>query len=382
MPITTTNLMWLGNAPLFDSTPSTNILQPQANAINGWTAEGSAGIRPVAVTGNYYSSWNGDHFNTSYQGTRFDPPSRLNYNDPATNAPVANATINTFVQADFTITVHDANGNSHDVTQTGILMQTSNGDIFFRPSVTSLPSWSGIDRISKVVVSRVTPLPDNTYPSTIGFNSSVFEVEVVCFAKGTLIATSAGDCPVEQLQVGTLIQTKDNGVQPLRWIGRKKLTREQLQAHPNLCPIRIQAGALGKALPHTDLLVSPQHRILVSSRIAQRMFGATEVLVAAKQLLQLDGVDQADDLPEVEYFHMLFDRHEIVQSNGAETESLFTGPQALKSLGPAARDEIFALFPELEAKDYQPVPARELLSGRQGRKLAVRHIQHGRALVS
>ena len=70
------------------------------------------------------------------------------------------------------------------------------------------------------------------------------------------------------------------------------------------------------------------------------MFGTDEVLVAAKQLLQIDGIDVADDLDEVVYVHFIFDRHEIVYANGAESESLYTGPEALKTLSPQAREEI------------------------------------------
>ncbi|KRW97185.1 hypothetical protein AQY21_05000 [Paracoccus sp. MKU1] len=100
-------------------------------------------------------------------------------------------------------------------------------------------------------------------------------------------------------------------------------------------------------MPTGDLVVSPQHRILARSHIAQTMFGTAEVLVAAKQLLALDGIEIAEDLSEVEYYHILFDHHEIVFSNGAETESLYTGAEALRVVGPAAAQEILALFPEL-----------------------------------
>lgn len=90
----------------------------------------------------------------------------------------------------------------------------------------------------------------------------------------------------------------------------------------------------------------------------------------------------ACDLAKVEYFHILFDQHEVVLSNGAETESLYPGPQAMKSVGPAALEEIVAIFPELSDDSKLPVPpARMLATGRQGRKLAMRHHQNNRALV-
>ena len=101
------------------------------------------------------------------------------------------------------------------------------------------------------------------------------------------------------------------------------------------------------------------------------MFGTDEVLVAAKHLLSLDGVELAEDVTEVTYVHVLFDRHEVVYAEGAQSESLYTGEQALRAVGDSARAEIFALFPELAAGT---VPgARKFLTGRQGRDLAARH---------
>uniref|UniRef100_UPI0035B41544 Hint domain-containing protein n=1 Tax=Paracoccus sp. TaxID=267 RepID=UPI0035B41544 len=154
-----------------------------------------------------------------------------------------------------------------------------------------------------------------------------------------------------------------------------------LEAAPHLRPIRILKGALGAGKPEADLVVSPQHRILVRSRIAQKMFGTDEVLVAAKQLCQVDGIDVANDLDGVTYVHFLFDSHQLVISNGAETESLHTGAEALKSVGPAARQEIFEIFPELRNGTERPA-VRLLTSGRLGRKLAVRHQQNRKPLVA
>lgn len=206
--------------------------------------------------------------------------------------------------------------------------------------------------------------------------------ELFCFCAGTMIETDRGSVAVEDLRKGDMIATRDNGFQPVRWTGSVKVSRATLRTNPKLRPIRIKAGALGQNLPSADLLVSPQHRVLVRSKVAVRMFDTMEVLIAAKQLLQLDGVDIADDLPEVEYFHFLLDGHEVVTSNGAPTESLFTGSQALKAVGAAAREEIFTLFPELRDADYQPTPARPLPSGRMARKLAIRHLQNRRPVYS
>jgi len=206
-------------------------------------------------------------------------------------------------------------------------------------------------------------------------------LDVTCFLRGTMIDTPDGPRAIEDLQIGDLVMTRDHGAQPIRWIGGRPVSTDTLAAHPKLRPIRIACGALGVNMPARDLLVSPQHRMLVSSRIAQRMTGEDEVLVPAIRLVGMTGITIAEDLDQVEYFHMLFDRHEVVYSNGAPSESLFTGPMALRSLAPEAIEEIFTLFPELRQPDHQPVPARQLVQGRIARKLVERHQQNQRALL-
>lgn len=204
----------------------------------------------------------------------------------------------------------------------------------------------------------------------------------VCFAGDTLIKTSMGNRKIKDLSVGDYVLTADKGYQPIRWIGGRHISAATLLAHPKLRPIRIRAGALGARLPETDLIVSRQHRVLVRSQIANRMFGCNEVLVAVAQLLAIDGIEIADDLVDVSYWHMLFENHEVIWSNGAQTESLFTGPEALKSVSPDAESEILSLFPELAAPDFQPMAARVIPSqGRQAKRLAERHQKNQKPLV-
>lgn len=112
-----------------------------------------------------------------------------------------------------------------------------------------------------------------------------------------------------------------------------------------------------------------------------------EALVAARQLLPLDGIDIAAEMQEVDDIHLLFDRHAVVIANGAEIESLYTGPETLQSLGRAEMEEILALSPALRQPDHRPDPAwpdpaRPIPSGRKARKLAMRHLQHRQPLVA
>lgn len=208
------------------------------------------------------------------------------------------------------------------------------------------------------------------------------EPRVVCFAQGTEIQTRDGPVPVEKLQVGMMVCTRDAGDQPIRWIGSSTLGPGSLSRKPRLRPVRIPAGALGLGMPAKDLVVSPQHRVLLRAGLAREMFGSDEVLVPARLLCGTRGIAVDEDCAKVTYYHILFDRHEIVTSNGAETESLHTGPQAMKSLGKAALDEVHAIFPELKDPEFSRETARDLIKGRDARDLVRGLRERDQPLVS
>lgn len=196
-------------------------------------------------------------------------------------------------------------------------------------------------------------------------------VDVVpCFAADTRIRTAMGTQPVQVLRPGDLILTRDHGFQPLLWSGSRVLDGAHLDLMPQHRPIRIAPGALGPDQPACALTVSPQHRILLRSRIAQRMFGTPEILVPARRLIGMAGVDVLRETSHVTYWHLLFRRHEIVLSEGAWTESLLPGPQALRAFDPHARARIVTTAPDLTAL---PAPARPIPPGHTQRRLVQRH---------
>ncbi len=216
-----------------------------------------------------------------------------------------------------------------------------------------------------------------------GGPNAVDESDIVplCFCAGTLIATTTGAVPVEDLVPGDLIETADHGAMPLRQIFHTTVIADRLSADDTLRPVRITAGALGLGLPERDLLVSRQHRILVSSPIAKRMFGRQEVLVAAIKLTQTPGVYVDQAARQLDYFHLLFDSHQIVFANGAPAESLFTGPEALKAVSDQARAEILKLFPELEGQADGPPAARPIPLGKKQKQLVARHCKNEKPLL-
>ncbi len=194
-----------------------------------------------------------------------------------------------------------------------------------------------------------------TYYDSDGDVSGTLQFEEIeeiipCFTPGTLIATPNGEVCVEALKAGDQIITRDNGIQTLRWVGSRTMTKEELLDQGRLRPILIRKGALGQNQPSRDMMVSPNHRVLVSSGQVELLFEENEVLVAAKHLTGLDGVERVK-ADQVTYIHIMFDHHEVVLSDSAWTESFQPGDMSLKGVGQAQRDEIFALFPELATHD-------------------------------
>ncbi|MEM1352802.1 MAG: Hint domain-containing protein, partial [Pseudomonadota bacterium] len=175
---------------------------------------------------------------------------------------------------------------------------------------------------------------------------------VICFTQGTRISTPAGAVPVEQLRVGDLVLTKDNGPQPIDWIGRRHMSGARLFAMPRLRPVRIRVGALGVERPDQELLVSPEHRMLLSGSVARDLFNTPEVLVAAKDLIDHRLVVKDPNVHSVTYIHLLLPDHNILWANGVATESFHPAGSALESLASADRAELLTRHPELRFDPY------------------------------
>ncbi|MGI9391069.1 MAG: Hint domain-containing protein, partial [Boseongicola sp.] len=161
-----------------------------------------------------------------------------------------------------------------------------------------------------------------------------------CFTKGTLIKTSRGEIPVEDIKVGDLIETLDRVAQEVRWVGRRIV-----EGSGAFAPVKIKAGTFGN---RREILVSQQHRILLSGWRCEIQFGHSEMLAAAKYLVD-DGAVTIQNIKEIEYFHFLFDGHEIVWAEGMLCESFNpSGCYARENRNVAA--ELHSLFPELSSE--------------------------------
>lgn len=272
-------------------------------------------------------------------------------------------------------TIDITQGNGTVTSGSVIVLQNENGDIF----VEELSSDAGLLDNINIQSITFTSLVDADVVDALP-NPEILNTNVVCFSAGTKIKTPSGNVSVETLKAGDTISTLDHGDCPLRWVYSHKFDARDLTSKPKLRPVRIMAGALGNNLPEHDLLLSRQHRVLVNSKVAERLFGSSEVLISAIKLTEFPGIFIDDNVTEIEYFHLLFDQHEIIFAEGAPAESLHTGTEALTAIDSEAREEILTIFPEIADIDYLPDTVRIIPSGRLQKKLVSRHIKNGHPL--
>ncbi|MEL7460241.1 MAG: Hint domain-containing protein, partial [Pseudomonadota bacterium] len=254
-------------------------------------------------------------------------------------------------------------------TGTAFISQINGIDVMAGDSVI-LTTGQTVTLLNDGTLSLVSNTESEDVAFTYGISSTSGEFDVgfitidtvPCFAAGTRIRTPDGDRPVQSLTPGDLVLTRDNGPQPVRWIGRR-----MTPATDKLAPIQIAANTFGA---HGTLTVSPLHRVLVRQARGALLFGATEVLVAARDLIDGGAVRQLNG-GWIEYVHLMFDEHQILWSEGLESESFLPGPQTTSCFERDAIAEIVALFPELDPRTgegYGPA-ARRLLKRREARLL-------------
>ena len=156
-------------------------------------------------------------------------------------------------------------------------------------------------------MDNVTAAADPTQAfAIVGTNT----IEAVCFFAGTMIACPDGERAVETLSIGDQVLTSEGRVMPVRWIGRNTVSTKF--ADPlRVLPIRIKAGALADHLPVRDLLVSPEHAVLVD-----------DILVQAGALVNgLSIVRESNVAETFVYYHIELAEHALVLAEGTPAES-------------------------------------------------------------
>lgn len=173
-----------------------------------------------------------------------------------------------------------------------------------------------IEAIHALPLAQLTPRVEYTLVGIDRRNARRRLAQVACvsFSRGTRITLASGEQrPIEQVAVGDMVLTRDDGAQQVRWIGQSTV-----RAVGEFAPIRIRAGALHNM---HDLRVSPDHRLFIYQRSDVLGAGRHEVLIRARHLVNGDSIVQEDG-GFVDYFQILFDEHQIIFAEGIAAETL------------------------------------------------------------
>lgn len=255
-------------------------------------------------------------------------------NDIATtnaNGDPVNVAAGQVLEVEFTLRATTPGGDIIDLLFVAAGPGENQGDLFFVVSTAPVPPGVTLD---------IAFLNDG--------GGTPYE-EIICFATDTLITTPAGPRLVQDFEVGDMVSLFDGGAAPVKWIGRRKVNQREQALAPALRPVRIKAGTFGANLPFTDLTVSQQHRIMIERRQAEMMFGTPEVLASAISLINDHSVQIDNQAGDIEYHHIMLEKHEIIFANGLPTESFYPGTSALRSLDAPTLNEFRTLFPEIAA---------------------------------
>ena len=220
----------------------------------------------------------------------------------------------------------------------GSKLGTPGNDVFLDCSVTMMADDSSTSEalvlvevengaIADIYLLPLTPISQSFQYQLVGVDRETAlarfgEMACVSFAKGTNITMASGEQrPIEDLQVGDRVLTRDDGAQVVRWIGQTTM-----RATGDFAPVVIKAGTLHNL---NDLVLSPEHRIFIYQRQDTLGVGRSEVLVKVRHLINGDTVYQIDG-GYVDYFQVLFDEHQIIYAEGVASESLLIDPRTIQ----------------------------------------------------
>lgn len=252
-------------------------------------------------------------------------------------------------------------GDGSTLSTSAFIFQTPSGETF----LTEFTSTAPLDNLD---IQSITPtgIVNSGFSRTYTTNS--VDNTTVCFARGTEILTPDGPRPVEDFLPGDIVQTTDGVAQKV--VAMYRLPAEDVAANP---PVRFEKGALGGETPRKPLVVTGNHRMLCASRLVERMFGCSEVLIPAKRLVGLPGISLCAEGSATEFFHLELETHSVICANGALTETCLIGHVALRMLPKVLR---MARLDEDRTTPRYPVP-----KGHRQRQFVRRVEANGHSLI-
>jgi hypothetical protein len=196
---------------------------------------------------------------------------------------------------------------------------------------------------------------------TLTQSGTVDTLQIICFMAGTLIRTPEGEVAVETLKRGDLVETTEGAVKPIAWLGRQTVS-SRFADPVRSWPIRILAGALGENVPARDLLVSPDHALLVGG-----------ALVHAGALVNGGSIQRLASVPNgFVYYHVELDDHSLILAENVPAETFIDNVDRMhfdnwaehEALYPDGKAVAELPYPRVKARRQLPAAIRKLLDER------------------
>lgn len=311
MPLIPFSMIYLGRFPDLDPTEGNTTVENATGVVaNYYGASDPAWQHIVTVTADDANN------NKVITGNNAGGGETVTYN-------LGSGTLTT--KLDFAITVNARvsflpGSGQPDYVGVGGVIQTELGDRFF--VMVDDDAGFGPNALNDYPVKAISVTSVVSAGQNQNAAASDGQSYITCFVRGTRILTPYGPVAVEDLREGDLVTTASNGERPLWRIDRTRVTAARLEGHAKLRPIHIAPGSLGPGLPERALLLSRQHRILVTSPVVDRLMGVPAALVAALHLTGLPGVEAAGPDGPVEYLHLVLPTHDIVLAEGVPAETM------------------------------------------------------------
>jgi hypothetical protein len=180
-------------------------------------------------------------------------------------------------------------------------------------SVSGQGTTDGTVTLSDGAVLHLTDISSSNWfvATTAGpSGTDIYLSDIACYCRGTQILTDKGEVAVEDLAIGDAVATVSGQARPIKWIGRRSYGGRFIMGRKDILPICFKAGSLGEGLPRRDLFISPHHAMYLEG-----------VLIEARDLVNGVSIVQAEQVEEVEYFHIELDSHDVIIAEGAALES-------------------------------------------------------------
>ena len=291
---------------------------------------------PVAPTISVASP--ADH--TTHAGAPVDPFAGDTISDTNLGAPTETLTVTPSASANGALSDPNAatDGSAVDpstgvftVTGTALAVTTALDGLVFTPA----------DGAQGSTTTFTISDASSDYPLAIT-DSTTEVTNAPCFCRGMLILTERGEVAVEDLAIGDRVVTLSGETMPIRWLGRRTVAKRF--ADPlSSWPIRIKAGALAENVPSRDLMVSPDHALLVD-----------DVLIQAGALVNGTSIVREIDVAETfVYYHVELDDHSLIFAEGAPAETFVDNVDRMNFDNWA---EFEALYPDGRTVEELPYP--------------------------